>query len=147
MSVVPMEQLRLKKQITFERNLLRELTMEEVQKDVRDCFQPFFHSYYVYDTAIREEAIEQAMEAYLLGAEASQFLLCGVSEEEISERYEVELKTISLDFFDYLDYWQQATSHNGWFTVRGEKVCTDFFLKWWNIGLEKGERRRRLKLD
>ncbi|MFC0525748.1 DUF2521 family protein [Pontibacillus salicampi] len=147
MSVVPLEQLRLNKQLAFERNLLRELTLDEVQKDVEGSFRSLFLSYYVYDTAIREEAVEQAMEAYLLGAEASQYLCNGDDVKEVSSRYRVELDTIVYDFYDYLDYWQEATARNGWFALRGERICRDFFQRWWTLGMEKGKIRRRLKLD
>lgn len=147
MSVVSIDRLRLNKQLAFERNLLRELTFTEVQNDVAMRFKRFFHSLQVYESAIKEEAVEQAMEAYLLGAEASQFILMGESMEEIQKRYESELGTITLDFFDYLEYWQQASGINGWFVVKAEKSCEDFIDAWWKIGLERGERRRRLRLD
>lgn len=147
MSVVSIDRLRLNKQLAFERNLLRELTFTEVQNDVAMRFKRFFHSFQVYESAIKEEAVEQAMEAYLLGAEASQFILMGESMEEIQKRYESELGTITLDFFDYLEYWQQASGINGWFVVKAEKSCGDFIDTWWKIGLERGERRRRLRLD
>ncbi|QST00224.1 DUF2521 family protein [Pontibacillus sp. ALD_SL1] len=147
MSVVSIDRLRLNKQLAFERNLLRELTFTEVQNDVSKRFQRFFHSFQVYESAIKEEAVEQAMEAYLLGAEASQFILMGERIEEIQKRYEAELGTIALDFFDYLEYWQQASGINGWFVVKAEKSCEDFIDTWWKIGIERGERRRRLRLD
>lgn len=146
MSVVPIERLRLNKQIQFERSLLQELTLHEVKQDVSNVFQKLFHSYTVFESAIQEEAIEQAMEAYLLGAEGSQFLLLGEDQHDVMKRYEVELNTISKDFADYLDYWHHATESHSWLIQRAESMCQTFFIRWWKAGLERGERRRRLKL-
>ncbi len=146
MSVVPIERLRLNKQIQFERSLLRELTLQEVQQDVSQSFQKLFHSYTVFESAIQEEAVEQAMEAYLLGAEASQFILSGEQKEDVISRYEVELHTIAADFADYLDYWHHATESHSWLIQRAGTICEKFFKRWWMAGLERGERRRRLKL-
>ncbi|KGX84372.1 DUF2521 family protein [Pontibacillus litoralis] len=147
MTVVPLDQVRLNKQMRFERNLLRELILEEVHQDVEVSFRFWFHSYYVYDTAIREEALEQAMEAFLLGAEASILKCNGQSEGAIREQYSEELSSMAEDFYDYLDYWQEATSRHGWFHIRAKDTCSAFFYRWWELGLKKGERRKRLRLD
>ncbi|KGX90420.1 hypothetical protein N781_07785 [Pontibacillus halophilus JSM 076056 = DSM 19796] len=146
MSVIYLNERRLNNQLQFERSLLKELTLEEVQRDSEKRFKRYFPSYTVYTSAIREEAIEQAIEAFLLGAEGSEKVEEGLANEEITNGYLPELRRLSFEFFDYMDYWNEATGANVWHFNRARASAEQFFLYWFQVGIEKGIRRRKLKM-
>lgn len=146
-SVISLDRKRMDKQIKFERNLLKELTLNMVQEDVETSFSRLFHSKQLFETAIRDEAVEQAMEAYLLGAESSRFTLLGEKVEDIFSRSLPQIDYLHNELLDYLRYWYKATEIKPWPYLYVERTSRKFFERWWKEGLIRGDRRRKLRLD
>lgn len=126
----------------FERVVLRKLSLIAVQRSVRQYFQPvlsfevFTHPYLI------DQALDIAVEAYLLGAEYSRFGYFGEGLESVLERCNRELT----DLYDQLEDYFLLWLHDDFERAAYEATVGQFIFHWWKEGYEEGGKGYRLRL-
>lgn len=143
--ITTFKEKRREKQITYERKMLRELSLEGLKKNVTDTFGSFFRVGSMLGSAIEEGCIDVAIEAYLLGAKYSRFAYFGESVEEVRRRcYQYEKNLIDA-LYEFVCYWGHIGEH-GFVNESLYYACEHYVTYWWMEGFNKGEKRHRLKL-
>lgn len=143
--ITTLNQKREAKQMTFERKLLKELSIKQLKERVNMYFSPFFRSNSIFATAIEDGSIDIAIEAYLLGARMSRFGYYGETEDQVRNRCYEEEKFFADSLYEYLQYWGGAAGND----LANESMyiaSEQFVFHWWKEGFRKGEMRRRLRL-
>lgn len=143
--ITTLEEKREAKQISFERKVLRELSVKLLKEKVNLFFSPFFRSHSIFSTAIEDGCIDIALEAYVLGAKLSRFGYYGETEERVRMRCIKEEKYLIDQLYDYLIYWGAAAG-NDLIHESLYLASEQFVSHWWNEGFRKGEMRHRLRL-
>ncbi|WLD93563.1 DUF2521 family protein [Alkalihalobacillus sp. AL-G] len=132
-----------KKRITFERKVLRELSLNGLKTEFNKLFFPFFQYSLLFQDEIQDTSIDIAIEAYLLGAEFSRFGYHGESIESIKQRSEQAEKRLSDTLFEYWQFWSYAPDQ----ILESLHMCCEAFVqRWWSEGFEKGQRRYKMRL-
>jgi hypothetical protein len=132
-----------KKRITFERKVLRELSLNGLKTEFNRLFFPFFQYSLLFQDEIQDTSIDIAIEAYLLGAEFSRFGYHGESIESIKQRSSEAEKRLSDTLFEYWQFWSYAPDQ----ILDSLHMCCDAFVqRWWREGFEKGQRRYKMRL-
>ncbi|QPA31093.1 YbaK family protein [Thermaerobacillus caldiproteolyticus] len=142
--ITSFKEKKREKQITYERKMLRELSLEKLKKHVHECFDSFYRTYRVFPSVIEDGCVDIAIEAYLLGASYSRFGYYGEPMEMVRRRSEREEKYLIDTLFDFLCFWGNIDD-----VFVGESLyymCEHYISHWWIEGFEKGKKRRRLKL-
>ncbi|WP_078551205.1 DUF2521 family protein [Alkalihalobacterium alkalicellulosilyticum] len=127
----------------FERKVLRQLSLADLRKDVKEQFGPIFPIEFADHPYILDPCIDTAIDAFLLGAEYSRFGYFGESSSIVKNRCEDELQEIRIQIFDLLERWFLY----GGVSMDSLAVCVDFFIdSWWERGFLEGQKRHRLRL-
>ena len=143
--ITTFKEKRKEKQIKYERKMLRELSLEELKKNVVDSFSSFFRMDSILGSAIEEGCIDVAIESYLLGAKYSKFGYYGESVEEVRMRcYRFEKNLIDA-LYEFICYWGHI-GDQGFVNESLYYACEHYVTYWWTEGFQKGEKRHRLKL-
>lgn len=143
--ITSLKDKRVEKQLKFERQLLRALSINSLKNRV----QQFFGSSHLtagllMNTGIEEACFDVAIEAYLLGGKFSRFGYYGESIEEIKRRCEEENRHLIDTLYNFLLYWGEGNE-----SVASEGLyylCDQYVDSWWMEGFEKGERQYKLRL-
>ncbi|MBS4179617.1 DUF2521 family protein [Lederbergia citrea] len=143
--VTTFEEKKREKQLTYERKLLRELSMVELKKSVllhfaaaRKSLNPWL------DEGVEEACFDVAIEAFLTGGEFSRFTVHGETMEMAKRRCRSEIKHFTDTLYHFWLYWDYGKE-----TIRDESIyfsCEHFVDSWWKEGYIKGERRHKLRL-
>ncbi|ANB55718.1 hypothetical protein GFC29_2930 [Anoxybacillus sp. B7M1] len=145
MSVITsFKEKKREKEIKYERKMLRELSLEKLQKQASESFRPFFQGKSTFPSAVEDGCIDMAIEAYLLGASYSRFGYYGEPIELVKKRSQHEEKYLTDALFDFLCFWTDLNDIH-----IGEPLyytCEGYISSWWTEGFEKGKKRWRLKL-
>ncbi|MGP4082533.1 MULTISPECIES: DUF2521 family protein [Bacillaceae] len=132
-----------KKRITFERKVLRELSLNGIKTEFQRLFFPFLQYSLLFQDEIQDTCIDIAIEAYLLGAEYSKFGYHGESLDSIKERSAASEKRLYDTLFEYWQFWSYTPDH----VLESLHMCCDAFVqRWWREGYENGQRRYRMRL-
>lgn len=128
-----------KKQHTFERRLLRDLSLSIIRKRVRTSFFSYISRYHAFE----EYCMEAAIEAYLLGGRYSKFGYNGESFLEVKLRSAYDEQCLVDSLFEFLmvttdEIPEQEALHD---------LCQAYISSWWKEGFDKGERRYKLRLS
>ena len=124
--------------------MLRDLSLEKLQKQANESFRPFYPGYHVLPSVIEDGCVDMAIEAYLLGASYSRFGYYGEPLEMVKKRSAQEEKYLMDALFDFLYFWGDLNDMQ-----IGELLydtCERYITYWWIEGFEKGKKRWRLKL-
>lgn len=133
------------KQMKYERNLLRDLSIQMLKKSVQKHFgSSRLTENLVMKTGIEEACYDIAIEAYLLGARMSRFGFLGETVNSVQMRCEQEMKHLSDTFYNFLLYWGHGDE--GTLSESLVYMCEQFVSSWWSEGYHKGERRHKLRL-
>ncbi len=121
------------KQLLYERQVLGEISYEQIKKKAHQYFSHFFLL-----PTMEEYCVMLGIEAYLLGASYCKFYHMGETMEEIRKRCchkslmeELYFLFIREGFVDCEPLY---------------KSCTEYIDNWWSEGILRGERRLRLRL-
>lgn len=137
------EKQRFKKE-TFERKVLRDLSLANIKKEFQRLFQPFFQYSLLYQNDIEDACIDLAIDSYLLGAGYSRFAYHGETLEKIKERSYAKQKAIADGLFEYWQFWCWGTE----MMMESLHLCCEAFVHiWWMEGYKNGEKRYRMKLQ
>ncbi|MFT4415763.1 YbaK family protein [Fredinandcohnia humi] len=143
--ITTFKEKRKEKQITYERKMLRELSLEGLKKNVSETFGSYFRMGTMLGSAIEEGCLDVAIEAYLLGAKYSRFGYYGESVDEVKKRcYQYEKNLIDA-LYEFICYWGHI-GDNGFVNESLYYACEHYVDYWWMEGFRKGEKRYRLKL-
>ncbi|MFS0865663.1 YbaK family protein [Fredinandcohnia sp. 179-A 10B2 NHS] len=143
--ITTFKEKRKEKQITYERKMLRELSLEGLKKNVSETFGSYFRMGTMLGSAIEEGCLDVAIEAYLLGAKYSRFSYYGESLEDVKKRcYQYEKNLIDA-LYEFICYWGHIGDH-GFVNESLYYSCEHYVTYWWMEGFQKGEKRYRLKL-
>lgn len=143
--ITTFKEKRKEKQITYERKMLRELSLEGLKKNVSETFGSYFRIGTMLGSAIEEGCLDVAIEAYLLGAKYSRFSYYGESLEDVKKRcYQYEKNLIDA-LYEFICYWGHIGDH-GFVNESLYYSCEHYVTYWWMEGFQKGEKRYRLKL-
>lgn len=143
--ITTFKEKKREKQVTYERKMLRELSLEGLKKTVKTHFSPFFITGPLFIKAIEEGCIDIAIEAYLLGARYSRFGYHGETPESVKQRCQAEEKYLIDAIFEFITYWGYIGDDH----MANEALyytCESYVDKWWHEGFNKGEKRYRLRL-
>ncbi|MBS4197959.1 DUF2521 family protein [Lederbergia citri] len=138
------EERKREKQLTIERKLLRDLSIEELKKSLIIHFNALRIGVGPLDEGVEEACFDVAIEAYLNGGEFSRFTIHGETMEMAKKRCHQDI-THFIDtlyyFWLYWDYGKKMISDEDIFLA-----CEHFVYYWWVNGYRKGERRYKLRL-
>lgn len=123
---------KLEKQLTYERNVLRDLCYRELCRRVHTYWQ----RYMIISHVIENICIDAAVEAYLLGAHYSRFAYYGEKIETVKSRCIDEYEQLIHELHGYMKQWRDGIYD----------VCARYIDVWWEEGMEKGLRRQKLRL-
>jgi hypothetical protein len=133
------------KQMKYERNMLRDLSIQMLKKSVQRHFgSSRLTENLVMKTGIEEACYDIAIEAYLLGARMSRFGFLGETIASVQTRCEQEMKHLSDTFYNFLLYWGHGDE--GTLSESLVYMCEQYVSSWWTEGYQKGERRHKLRL-
>lgn len=130
------------KRFRLERSVLVELSLSEIIKDVRKRFLAYNDRSLFIQRELEETCVDMAIDAYLAGVSYSKFIESGETVEKVRARADQDLKQSADALFDYWLFW-------GEYDAVFEELyhaCASFIGRWWQLGLEKGVKRRRLRL-
>jgi len=136
---------RREKQITYERKMLRELSLEGLRNTVNHHFGNYFKTGTLFSSAIEEGCLDIAIESYLLGAKLSRFGHFGESMEEVKKRSYPDEKYLIDTLYEFLTYWGQI-GESDFISESLYYTCVHYVEHWWTEGFRKGEKRYRLRL-
>ncbi|OAK69042.1 DUF2521 family protein [Lederbergia galactosidilytica] len=142
-NVASFSEKRREKQLTYERKLLRNLSIDELRKSVLRHMKTVGVGIFGED-GLEEACFDIAIEAYLNGGEYSRFILYGETLAMIKERcYEDRSHFINTlyNFWLYWDYGQKLIEEKPTY-----EACEIFVNHWWSRGFKEGEQRYKLRL-
>lgn len=143
--ITTLKEKRKEKQITYERKMLRELSLEGLKRKVNELFSEFLQTRAVFQTTLEDGCVDVAIEAYLLGAKFSKFGYYGENAVHVKQRCSRELKYFTDSLFDYFLYWGNIGDSD--FVNESLYYTCEYFVDyWWSEGFQKGEKRYRLRL-
>ncbi|WP_053361344.1 YbaK family protein [Bacillus sp. FJAT-27251] len=132
------------KQIKYERSLLRELSIQSLQRRVKECFgSSRFATGLVMNSGIEEACFDVAIEAYLLGGRYSRFGYYGETVEMAKERCHTEERHLIDTLFNFFLFWGRGDEG-----IVGENLyylCEQYVDGWWMEGFRKGEKKHKLR--
>jgi hypothetical protein len=142
--ITTFQEKKREKRLQYEKRLLRELSLKELQEDMKRYFSTYVHPSYVYYMVIEDGCIDVAIEAYLLGASYSRFGYFGESVKEARNRcYQSEKGYIDY-LFDFMHTW--LTSSNSFHEESLYFTCEQYVQYWWEKGFQEGLKKFRLRM-
>ncbi|WP_041637602.1 DUF2521 family protein [Anoxybacillus flavithermus] len=123
---------KLEKQLTDERNALRDLSYRELWQRTRT----YWKRYIVISECIETICIDVAIEAYLIGVHYSRFIYYGESTEAVRGRCIDEYTQLLYELYEHMKKYGDDMYD----------ACARYIDEWWKEGVEKGLRRQRLRL-
>ncbi|AGE20758.1 YbaK family protein [Geobacillus zalihae] len=142
--ITSLAEKRQEKQLRYERNMLRELSLEKLRTKALEHFVPFYTAYRMFPSVVEEGCIDLAIEAYLLGARYSRFGYYGEPAASVRCRCAQEEKYLIDTLFDFLCFW--GNIDNDFLSQSLYDACEQYIGNWWTEGFERGKKRHRLKL-
>ncbi|GIN59027.1 DUF2521 family protein [Lederbergia ruris] len=142
-NIASFSEKRREKQLTYERKLLRNLSIDELRKSVLHHMRTIGVGIFG-ENSLEEACFDIAIEAYLNGGEYSRFVLYGETLEMIRERcYEDRAHYMNTlyNFWLYWDYGQKLIEEKSTY-----EACEQFVNNWWSRGFQNGEQRYKLRL-
>ncbi|MRX72500.1 DUF2521 family protein [Bacillus lacus] len=137
---------RREKQLKYEKTMLKELSLKEIQGSIEHCFGEMTHCGSIQLSRIEEGCVDFAIESFLLGASYSRFGFFGETMETASLRCRREEKYLVDDLYEYLLYWGKAKEYP--FIDESIFIACEFFItSWWKEGFFRGEKRYKLRLN
>ncbi|MCM2677647.1 DUF2521 family protein [Alkalicoccobacillus plakortidis] len=134
---------RREKRWNFERKLLQEISLKDIEKQFHETFAPVIPKEHATRPFLVDPSLDIGIDAYLLGANYSRFFQYGESEQQAKSRAEDELTDLSFDMFNLLTCW----------VLQGERygdalgIASDVYVDTlWQRGFQAGTKRYRLKL-
>jgi hypothetical protein len=140
-----LSQKRQEKQIKYELNILKELSLQKIKEKIKEHFIFFFQSRILYQAIVEETCIDHTIEAFLLGAHFSRFGFYGESIEMVHARCSKEIDELTRSLYDYIICWGKSTNDD----LVDESIhltCEIFVHFWWREGYRIGKQRHKLKL-
>lgn len=136
---------RVAKQLKFERQLLRGLSLNKLKSEVKHFFgSSHLTATLLVNVGIEEACFDVAIEAYLLGGNFSRFAYYGETVEMIKQRCESERRHLIDTLYNFFLYWGDRNE-----SVASEQLyylCEHFVENWWRAGFTEGERQYKLRL-
>ncbi|MDF2947584.1 MAG: hypothetical protein K0S51_2263 [Bacillales bacterium] len=135
---------RIAKQKRFEKQVLQELSLNELKEVFNNCFGPFLNLNRLKVDNIETYGMDYAIEAFLLGASISKFGYYGESLEYVKERTALKEKK----FVDalYCIIGEKIPYEEEVYFETLYRICKEYIKFWWNLGFDKGQKRYKLKL-
>jgi hypothetical protein len=139
------ERLR-KKEIQLERELLKELSVQNLLNSIPLYFSPV-HLFgdMLMDPGFEDACLDVGIESYLLGGKYSKFGFYGEETDKVKNRCRQEMEYLTDTLYHFWMYWWKiGMDHN----VDESIFCTcrKFVDHWWNEGYAHGKRRLKLRL-
>ncbi|MCJ7839942.1 YbaK family protein [Lederbergia sp. NSJ-179] len=142
-NVTSFTEKKREKQLTYERKLLRNLSIDELKKSVTQHLKMIGTGSFIHE-GVEEACMDVGIEAFLNGGEYSRFVLYGETMEMIKNRCgddRAHLIETLYNFWLYWDYGQKLIQEEQVYSA-----CEYFVDEWWQRGFQKGERRYKLRL-
>ncbi|WP_409291008.1 YbaK family protein [Peribacillus sp. SCS-37] len=133
------------KQVKYERKVLRELSIDQLKKRVR---QQFGHNRLFnlsFSEVLEEGCYDVGIEAYLLGAHFSKFGYHGESVDSVRQRCEPEEKHLIDTLFNFVLYWGKAEGDDH-VSESLYYECEQYVDSWWRDGFMKGQKMYKMRL-
>lgn len=143
--VTSLKDKRREKQMSYERKMLRELSLDILRKKIKAYFEPLFSRDKEWKMSLEEGCMDIAIEAFLLGAHFSRFGFYGESLHLVKKRCQEEEKLLIDALYDYLCFWSPLGDRD-FYQESIYYTCEQYVQDWWEDGFQKGEKRYRLRL-
>jgi len=143
--ITSLEAKRREKQIKYERKVLKELSVQHIQKSIYQYFDQIqISSDGWFKKSAEEGCLDVAIEAYLLGATFSRFSLDGEPVDKTKRRCQQERDYLA-DTLYY--FWLSIGYGEEHFVDQSiEWICKQFVDTWWMEGYEMMLRKYKLRL-
>jgi hypothetical protein len=133
------------KQIKYDRNVLKELSVATLKKRVQEIFGNDRIIGMYFTDVLEEGCFDVAVEAFLLGANFSKFGYYGESMEAARRRCRREEKHLTDTLFNFILYWGKV-GENDLYNESLYYRCESYVETWWKEGFQKGELRHKMRL-
>ncbi|SDC75729.1 DUF2521 family protein [Shouchella lonarensis] len=150
---------RKEKQQLFERKMLRQLSLDELERDIHQCFRPLLslqctsrkmnagavsknQSVQAYPFLL-DQCLDTVIDAYLLGATHGRFGFYGETVCEAKERCDIEREVFVHGLCAALMGWADEPKERYELFLGATEPLID---RWWNKGFQEGKKAYRLRL-
>ncbi|WP_085520722.1 DUF2521 family protein [Tuberibacillus sp. Marseille-P3662] len=132
------------KQVDFERKLLKELSIHNIESMIAEYFDSFLKPLSIYKQTISDMCLDYAIESYLLGASYGRLgYYDGESAKSAFKKSSSRFKTLLDDLYDF---WMFGFHADDLMYESLYMACEGFMYYWWTDGFEQTVRRYRLRL-
>ncbi|WP_246421748.1 DUF2521 family protein [Texcoconibacillus texcoconensis] len=131
------------KQWKFERNILRNLSVQSLRKDVQQQFLRFLPLDQIGQMYVEDYCLDIGVDSYLLGASFSRFGYYGDTAEKTMDRCREQIEEYIDQVKHHLYAWTYGMEVDEEEFVEAGKA---FVRRWWMKGFEEGEKQHRLKM-
>ncbi|MFT8363491.1 MAG: DUF2521 family protein [Sporolactobacillus sp.] len=140
--IMDFQERRYYKQLNFERQALRELSFERIERAIHQNFDGYLKRIPASGQTALDMSAEYALEAYLLGASMARFGFYGEEKQIVRQRSTHAMTVLIHDFYEFWLFWSADDP-----TMTDlEDTCRLYLNFWWEDGFESALKRRRLKL-
>lgn len=143
--ITTFKEKKIEKQLTYERKMLREISLEGLKNKINSSFGSYLRSKTLFVSSIEEGCMDVAIEAFLLGAKFSRFGYYGEQVESVKQRCYYDEKYLIDSLYDFITYWTHA-GDNEFVSEALYYTCEEYVGSWWEEGFTKGQKRYRLRL-
>lgn len=141
--VLDFQTARRHRQLDFERRALRDLSLEKVERTIRDFFSDYVMLIPTAVQTVRDMCAEYAIEGFLFGSSMAKFGFRGEDREDVFLRCREQLDLLAADLCGFWCFWISASSvdYDELF-----QTCEHYVQAWWMEGFDTSLKRWRLKL-
>lgn len=140
--IMDFQERRYHKQLDFERQALRELSFDRIERAIHHNFDDYLKCIPASGQTAMDMSAEYALEAYLLGASMARFGFYGEDKQVIRQRSTHAMNLLIHDFYEFWRFWSADDP-----AMTGlEDTCRIYLDFWWEDGFETALKRWRLKL-
>jgi hypothetical protein len=138
------QERKREKRIQYEKKMLRELSIQKLQTEVKNYFSPFLPPTHIYYAVIEDGCIDFAIETYLLGASFSRFGYYGEPVSTVRKRCKREEKSCTDLLYEFIRTWIDLNDD----MMEGSLFlsCEQYIQYWWDLGYQEGLKKFRLKM-
>ncbi|GGJ75491.1 hypothetical protein GGR02_002777 [Anoxybacillus voinovskiensis] len=140
--ITSFKEKKREKEIKYERKLLRELSLDKLQRKAGETFR-FFYPHDQLPAIVEDGCIDMAIEAYLLGASYSRFGYYGEPVERVKARSAKQEQYLADALFEFFCFFGNRHERDAGIL---HDTCARYISYWWMEGFETGKKRWRLKL-
>lgn len=140
--IMDFQERRYHKQLDFERQTLRELSFDRIERAIHQNFDDYLARIPASGQTAIDMSAEYALEAYLNGSSMARFGFYGEDKQAVRARSMRAMTLLSHNFYEFWRFWSADDPT----IIDLEETCRLYLDFWWEDGFETALKRWRLKL-